>query len=77
VDENSRKRIAELSRRLHEKAPAKEYSNQRIALQEVAGLPEFKELVEILDAKVDKAKLSDALSIVSGLGIDVNERDAE
>ena len=77
MDEETRGRIVELSKRLHEKAPAKEYSNQRIALQEVARLPEFKELVEILDAKVDSAKLSDALSLVSGIGIDANERDAE
>jgi len=73
VDERARNRIIELSRRLHEKAPNKEYSNQRIALQEVAELPEFKELVEILDAKVDKAKLNDALSLMSGVGIETNE----
>ena len=77
MDEEARGRIVELSRRLHEKAPAKEYSNQRIALQEIAKLPEFKELVEILDAKVDKAKLSDALPLVSGIGIGENERNAE
>ena len=73
MDEETRGRIVELSRRLHEKAPAKEYSNQRIALQEIARLPEFKELVEILDAKVDKAKLNDALSLVSGVDIEANE----
>jgi len=73
MDEDSRNRIVELSKSLHEKAPAKEYSNQRIALQEIARLPEFKELVEILDSKVDKAKLSDALSLVSGVGIEANE----
>ena len=77
MDEDSRNRIVELSKRLHEKAPNKEYSNQRIALQEIARLPEFKELVEILDSKVDKTKLNDTLSLVSGLGIDANERDAE
>jgi len=73
MNEVTRGRVAELSRRLHEKAPAKEYSNQRIALQEVAGLPEFKELVEILDSKVDSSKLGDALSLVSGVGIEANE----
>ncbi len=77
MEEVTRGRIVELSRRLHEKAPAKEYSNQRVALQEVAELPEFKELVEILDAKVDKAKLNDALSLVSGIGIDANGENAE
>jgi len=77
MDVESRNRIVELSKRLHEKAPNKEYSNQRIALQEIARLPEFKELVEILDSKVDKTKLNDTLSLVSGLGIDANERDAE
>jgi len=39
----------------------------------VAGLPEFKELVEILDSKVDSSKLGDALSLVSGVGIEANE----
>jgi len=76
MDEETRGRIVELSKRLHEKAPAKEYSNQRIALQEIARLPEFKELVEILDAKVDKAKLNDALSLMSGVGIESNEGNA-
>ena len=73
VDEETKGGIVELSKSLHEKAPAKEYSNQRAALQEVAGLPEFKELVEILDAKVNSAKLNDALSLVSSVGIEANE----
>ena len=77
VDVNSRNRVVELSKRLHEKAPSKEYSNQRVALQEVAELPEFKELVEILDAKVDKAKLDVALSLVSGIGSEADEGNAE
>ncbi|MFP3265775.1 MAG: hypothetical protein RXO54_08095 [Acidilobus sp.] len=77
MDEETRGRIVELSKRLHEKAPAKEYSNQRVALQEVAGLSEFKELVEILDAKVDKAKLDNALSLVSGVDLEVDEGNAE
>ena len=62
MDEETRGRIVELSKKLHEKAPGKEYSNQRIALQEVAGLPEFKELVKIVDSKVDRSKLEEALS---------------
>jgi hypothetical protein len=42
MDVESRNRIVELSKRLHEKAPNKEYSNQRIALQEIARLPSSK-----------------------------------
>lgn len=77
IDEDSRNRIVELSKKLHEKAPGKEYSNQRIALQEVAGLPEFKELVKIVDSKVDKAKLEEALSLVSGLTPGKGEKEPE
>jgi hypothetical protein len=77
MDEETRGRIVELSKRLHEKAPAKEYSNQRIALQEVARLPEFKELVEIADSKVDRSKLEEALSLVSGLSTGKGEKEPE
>ncbi|MFP3172533.1 MAG: hypothetical protein RXQ79_05745 [Acidilobus sp.] len=77
MDEKSRNRIVELSKTLHEKAPSKEYSNQRIALQEVAGLPEFKELVKVLDSKVDRPKLEEALSLVSGLSTGKGEEEPE
>jgi len=77
IDEKSRGKIVELSKRLHEKVPSKEYPNQRVALQEVAEFPEFRELVETLDAKVDKAKLNDALSLISGIGKEVDEGNAE
>jgi len=77
MDEETRGRIMELSKRLHEKAPAKEYSNQRVALQEVAGLPEFKELVKVLDSKVDRPKLEEALSLVSGLSTGKGEEEPE
>jgi hypothetical protein len=62
MDEKTRGRIVELSKKLHEKAPGNEYSNQGIALKEMAGLPEFKELVKILDSKVDRSKPEEALA---------------
>jgi len=77
MDEETRGRIVELSKRLHEKVPSKEYSNQRVALQEVAGLPEFKELVKVLDSKVDRSKLEEALSLVSGLSTGKGEEEPE
>jgi len=77
VDEETRGRIVELSKTLHEKAPSKEYSNQRVALQELAELPEFKELVKIVDSKVDRSKLEEALSLVSGLGTKKSEEEPE
>ena len=66
MDKDARGRIVELSKGLHEKTPGKEYSNQRIALQELLGLPEFKELVELADSRIDKERLEEALSLVSG-----------
>ncbi|MCQ4448802.1 MAG: hypothetical protein NO076_06135 [Sulfolobales archaeon] len=77
MDEETRGRIVELSKRLHEKAPGKEYSNQRVALQEMAGLSEFKELVKVLDSKVDRSKLEEALSLVSGFGTEKGEEEPE
>jgi hypothetical protein len=77
MDEETRGRIVELSKGLHEKAPGKEYSNQRIALQEVAGLPEFKELVKVVDSKVDRSKLEEALSLVSGFSTGKGEKEPE
>lgn len=71
VDEATRNRIIELSRILHERAPDKEYSNQRVALNDIAmKLPEFKELVNLLGSKVNKERLEDALNIMSGKGIE-------
>jgi len=77
INEETRDRIVELSKILHEKAPGKEYSNQRIALQEVAGLPEFKKLVKVVDSKVDKSKLEEALSLVSGFTPGKGEKEPE
>ena len=77
VDEETRGRIVELSKRLQEKVPGKEYSNQRVALQEVAELPEFKELVKVLDSKVDRSKLEEALSLVSGFGTEKGKEEPE
>jgi hypothetical protein len=74
VDAATRNRVIELSRILHEKALDKEYSNQKVALNDIATkLPEFKELVNLLDSKVDKEKLEVALNIVSGKGIEEEE----
>jgi hypothetical protein len=78
MDKETRGRIVELSKRLHEKAPRKEYSNQRIALQEVLGLSEFKELVKVVDSKVDREKLEEALSLVSGSSTrEIGEKESE
>jgi len=65
IDEDTRNKIVELSKKLHEKAPSKEYSNQRMALKDIAQLSEFRELVEILDSKINKEKLDEALTLVS------------
>jgi hypothetical protein len=65
MDKETRDRIVELSKRLHEKAPRKEYSNQRMALKDIAQLSEFRELVEILDSKINKEELDEALTLVS------------
>jgi len=77
MDKETRGRIVELSKKLHEKVPGKEYSNQRAALQELAELPEFKELVKIVDSKVDRSKLEEALSLVSGFGTKKGEEEPE
>jgi len=68
VDEATRRRVVELSKVLHEKAPSEEYSNQKAALMEVSKLPEFKELVAVLDKVIDEEKLEEALDYVSGKG---------
>jgi uncharacterized CHY-type Zn-finger protein len=68
MDNETRERIIELSKLIHKKAPDKEYPNQRVALKNIASLQEFKELVKILDSKVDKEKLEEALNLVSGKG---------
>jgi hypothetical protein len=66
VDDEVRRRIVELSKELHRKAPNREYPNQRVALKDIARLPEFRELVRILDSRVNREKLEEALNIVSG-----------
>jgi len=69
VGDEVRRRVVELSRELHRKAPNREYSNQRVALRDIAQLPEFRELVNILDSNVDKEALEVALDMVSGKGV--------
>jgi len=68
MDNETRDRIIELSKLIHNKASDKEYPNQRVALKDIVSLQEFKELVKILDTKVDKEKLEEALNLVSGRG---------
>jgi hypothetical protein len=74
VDEATRSRVVELSKILHEKAPNREYGNQKVALKDIATrFSEFKELVKLLDSKVDRERLEDALNIVSGKGVEEEE----
>jgi hypothetical protein len=65
LDEETRRNVAELSRALHSKVPREEYGNQRVALNEISKLNEFHELKSILDSKVDKERLEEALKLVS------------
>jgi hypothetical protein len=66
MDDSIREEIVKLSKELHRKAPNREYPNQRVALKDIARLPEFRELVRILDSKVNRENLEEALNIVSG-----------
>ncbi len=66
VDEATRLKIVELSKKLHEKAPLKKYGNQSVALKEISTYPEFRELKEILDKIIDKRRLEKMLGLVSG-----------
>jgi hypothetical protein len=66
VDDEVKRRIVELSKELHRKAPNREYPNQRVALKDIARLPEFGELVRILDSRVNRENLEEALNMVSG-----------
>jgi nucleoside-triphosphatase THEP1 len=68
VSEETRGRVMELSKRLHEKALDKDYSDQKAALRDIAQYHEFKELVSLLDSEVDKERLEEALELVSGVG---------
>jgi hypothetical protein len=65
LDEETRRNVAELSRALHSNASQKKYSNQRVALNDISKLNEFRKLKSILDSKVDKERLEEALKLVS------------
>jgi hypothetical protein len=65
LDEGTRRDVAELSRALHSKVPREEYGNQRVALKDISKLNEFRKLKSILDSKVDKERLEEALKLVS------------
>ncbi|MCC6014348.1 MAG: hypothetical protein LM564_01425 [Desulfurococcaceae archaeon] len=73
IDDSTRSKVVELSKVLHKKAPNKEYPNQKVALKDIAGIPEFKELVKLLDFKVSKEALEVALDMVSGKGVKEEE----
>jgi hypothetical protein len=66
VGDDIRRRVVELSKLLHEKVPCKEYSNQKVALNDISTISEFKELISALDKWVDRDRLKEALKIVSG-----------
>jgi len=63
LDEGTRRVVVELSRTLHSKVPREEYGNQRVALKVVLELNEFRKLKSILDSKVDKERLEEALKL--------------
>jgi hypothetical protein len=65
IDNETRRRLAELSKSLHERAPRKEYANQRVALKDITQFPEFRELIRILDSKTDGKRIEKALDMVS------------
>jgi hypothetical protein len=65
LDEETRMRIVKLSKVLHDKAPQRNYVNQRMALIDISLFSEFNELVHILDSKVDIERLEKALKLVS------------
>ncbi|MFP3211309.1 MAG: hypothetical protein RXR16_07425 [Thermocladium sp.] len=65
LDEGTGRDVAELSRTLHSKVPREEYGNQRVALKVISELNEFRKLKSILDSKVDKERLEEALKLVS------------
>jgi len=65
LDEGTRRDVAELSRTLHSKVPREEYGNQRVALKVISELNEFRKLKSILDSKVDKERLEEALKLVT------------
>jgi hypothetical protein len=65
ADEKTRLKAVDLSKRLHEKAPDKEYNNQKTALKDLFFIQEFRELVKTLDQIVEKERLESSLRIVS------------
>jgi hypothetical protein len=77
IDSATRDSVAKLSEILHkklEKALDTEYSTQKIALKDIATkFSEFKEIIKLLDSKVDRERLKDILNIVSGKGAEEEE----
>ena len=70
INDSVKKKVIELSEILHKKSPSKEYTNQKVALKDIARYYEFKEIIKILDSNTDRRKLEEALSIVSGKGVE-------
>jgi len=61
--------ISKLSRMLKNLIGAQSlnFSNQREALQHIAHLPEFQQIVQLIDMKISRDTLEEALNLVSGL----------
>ena len=73
VDDATKSEVVKLSKALHEKAPDREYSNQKVALRDLEKLPEFKKLVNTLNSIVNEERLEQALDMVSGKGTEEEE----
>jgi hypothetical protein len=74
VDRETREKVVELSKDLHRKAQSlrlcKEIGTKTKALKEIEKIQEFKELVGLLDSRVRKERLEEALNLVSGTSED-------
>ena len=68
VEVEARNQVIVLSKQLSQKAPLREFPNQKVALKHIANYGEFKELVKVLDENVEKERLNEALNLVSGTG---------
>ncbi|MEM2024672.1 MAG: hypothetical protein QXW94_00010 [Desulfurococcaceae archaeon] len=68
VPEEIRREISALAEQLSRKLVWREYSNQKVALKEVAQTSEFNRIISVLDGYVDREKLNSALELVSATG---------
>lgn len=65
VPEGIRREISALAEQLSKKLVWREYSNQKVALRDVAQTQEFERIISVLDGYVDKERLNSALDLVS------------